>query len=35
MKCAEGSVIKRFTREMMSEIRAEEDGRIDDKIDVE
>jgi hypothetical protein len=35
MKCAEGSVIKRLTREIMSEIRAEEDGRIVDKIDVE
>jgi hypothetical protein len=35
IKWVEGRVVDRLTREMMRDIKAEEDGRMFDKIDVE
>jgi hypothetical protein len=35
MRVVEGRVVPRLIREMMSEIRAEDEGRMDERIDVE
>jgi len=35
MRVVEGRVVPRLIRDMMSEIRAEEEGRMDERIDVE
>jgi hypothetical protein len=35
MRWVEGSVVQRLTREMMRDINADEDGRIEERMDVE
>jgi hypothetical protein len=35
MRVVDGRVVQRLTRDMMREIKAEEEGRMEDRIDVE
>jgi hypothetical protein len=35
MRCVEGSVVARFTRDMMREMSADDEGRMVERIDVE